>query len=118
MPSRSGRPARHPERVAGLIIQNANAYQEGLSGLARQMIANQPGVPGAEHNIRQVLELPVTRSQYETGASSAGCASAGKSATTSTRHSSASPAPSSAGADCGTELALPAPRIRAVERPD
>jgi hypothetical protein len=67
VPSRSGRPARHPERVAGLIIQNANAYQEGLSGLARQMIANQPGVPGAEHNIRQVLELPVTRSQYETG---------------------------------------------------
>jgi pimeloyl-ACP methyl ester carboxylesterase len=62
--------ARHPERVAGLIIQNAHAYQEGLSGLARQMIANQPGVPGAEHNIRQVLELPVTRSQYETGASS------------------------------------------------
>jgi pimeloyl-ACP methyl ester carboxylesterase len=34
------------------------------------MIANQPGVPGAEHNIRQVLELPVTRSQYATGAGS------------------------------------------------
>jgi pimeloyl-ACP methyl ester carboxylesterase len=63
--------ARHPERVAGLIIQNANAYQEGLSGLACQMIANQPDVPGAEHNIRQVLELPVTRSQYEAEASSA-----------------------------------------------
>jgi pimeloyl-ACP methyl ester carboxylesterase len=62
--------ARHPEWVAGLIIQNANAYQEGLSGLARQMSANRPGVPGAEHNIRQVLELPVTRSQYESGASS------------------------------------------------
>lgn len=62
--------AEHPERVDGLIIQNANAYQEGLSGLARQMIANQPGVPGAEHNIRQLLELPVTRSQYESGASS------------------------------------------------
>lgn len=62
--------ARHPERVDGLIIQNANAYQEGLSGLARQLIASRPGVPGAEHTIRQALELPVTRSQYESGTSS------------------------------------------------
>jgi pimeloyl-ACP methyl ester carboxylesterase len=62
--------ARHPEWVDGLIIQNANAYLAGLSGLARQMSANQPGVPGAEHNIRQVLQLPVTRSQYQSGASS------------------------------------------------
>lgn len=62
--------ARHPEWVGGLIIQNANAYAEGLSRLARQMSANQPGVPGAERNIRQALELPVTRSQYESGASS------------------------------------------------
>ena len=62
--------ARHPEWVDGLIIQNANAYLAGLSGLARQMIANRPGVPGAEHNIREVLRLPVTRSQYEGGASS------------------------------------------------
>ena len=62
--------ARHPQWVAGLIIQNANAYQDGLSDLARQMSANRPGMPGAEHNIRQVLELPVTRGQYESGASS------------------------------------------------
>jgi pimeloyl-ACP methyl ester carboxylesterase len=62
--------ARHPEWVDGLIIQNANTYQEGLSGLARQMIANRPGVHGAEDNIRQVLQLPVTRGQYENGASS------------------------------------------------
>ena len=62
--------ARHPEWVDGLIIQNANAYLAGLSGLARQLIANRPGVPGAEHNIREVLRLPVTRSQYEGGASS------------------------------------------------
>ena len=62
--------ARHPEWVDGLIIQNANAYEEGLSGLARHLIANQPGVPDAESNIRQVLELPVTRSQYEGGTGS------------------------------------------------
>jgi pimeloyl-ACP methyl ester carboxylesterase len=59
--------ARHPERIAGLIVQNANAYHEGLSPLARQMIANRPGVPGAEGNVRRILELPVTRGQYEEG---------------------------------------------------
>ena len=62
--------ARHPERIAGLIIQNANAYDEGLSPLARQMIANRPGVPGAQDSARRLLELPVTRSQYEDGARS------------------------------------------------
>jgi pimeloyl-ACP methyl ester carboxylesterase len=62
--------ARHPDWIAGLIIQNANAYEEGLSDLARQLIANRPGVAGAERNIRQILELPVTRGQYEGGASS------------------------------------------------
>ena len=62
--------ARHPERIAGLIAQNANAYREGLSPLARQMIANRPGVPGAEGNVRRLLELPVTRGQYEEGARS------------------------------------------------
>jgi pimeloyl-ACP methyl ester carboxylesterase len=61
---------RHPEWVAGMIIQNANAYEEGLSSLARRLIANRPGVPGAEGNIRQSLDLPVTRGQYEGGASS------------------------------------------------
>ena len=61
---------RHPEWVDGLIIQNANAYQEGLSDLARQMAASRPGVPGAEDNLRPVLELPVTRGQYEGGVSS------------------------------------------------
>lgn len=61
---------RHPDWVDGLIIQNANAYHDGLSDLAHQMTANRPGVPGAEDNIRQVLELPVTRGQYEGGTSS------------------------------------------------
>lgn len=55
---------RHPDRIAGLIVQNANAYAEGLSELARQTVANRPGVPGAEDNIRQILALPVTQSQY------------------------------------------------------
>ncbi|MFI9510558.1 alpha/beta fold hydrolase [Nocardia sp. NPDC052566] len=55
---------RKPERIAGLVIQNANAYTEGLSELAQQAIANKPGVPGAEDGVRQILALPVTQGQY------------------------------------------------------
>jgi pimeloyl-ACP methyl ester carboxylesterase len=58
---------RHPEWVTGLVVQNANAYVEGLSDAAREMIANQPGIDGAESRVREILELPVTRSQYEGG---------------------------------------------------
>ncbi|WP_194815037.1 alpha/beta fold hydrolase [Nocardia sp. XZ_19_385] len=58
---------RHPDWIAGLIVQNSNAYDEGLSDLARAMTANMPGVEGAEENVREILELPVTRGQYEGG---------------------------------------------------
>jgi pimeloyl-ACP methyl ester carboxylesterase len=64
--------ARHPERVAGLVIQNANAYDEGLSDLARGMIANRSGAEGAEERVGQALVLPVTRGQYEGGTSDPG----------------------------------------------
>jgi pimeloyl-ACP methyl ester carboxylesterase len=62
---------RHPDQIAGLIVQNANAYDEGLSDLARAMAANRPGIPGAEENVREILRLPVTRSQYEGGTTNA-----------------------------------------------
>lgn len=58
---------RHPEWVAGLVIQNANAYDGGLSDTARAMIANRPGEEGAEERVRETLVLPVTRTQYEGG---------------------------------------------------
>lgn len=58
---------RHPEWIAGLIVQNANAYTEGLSELALGLTANRPGVEGAEERVREILVLPVTRSQYEGG---------------------------------------------------
>lgn len=58
---------RHPEWIAGLVIQNANAYDEGLSDAARATIANRPGVPGAEDRVAELLLLPVTRGQYEGG---------------------------------------------------
>lgn len=58
---------RNPERIGGLVIQNANAYEEGLSEMARGLAAQRPGVPGAEEAARSVLVLPVTRSQYKDG---------------------------------------------------
>ncbi|MGW4894383.1 alpha/beta fold hydrolase [Kitasatospora sp. NPDC004240] len=58
---------RHPEWIAGLIVQNSNAYEEGLSDMARGAIANRPGVPGAEEAVQPLFTLPVTRGQYEGG---------------------------------------------------
>ncbi|MEV0589498.1 alpha/beta fold hydrolase [Nonomuraea sp. NPDC050310] len=49
---------RTPERIAGLIVQNANAYQEGLSELAKHTIQTPPD---------DLFTLAVTRSQYENG---------------------------------------------------
>ncbi len=49
---------RHPQRIAGLIVQNANAYDDGLSDLARQLIPNPT---------EELFSLPVTRGQYEGG---------------------------------------------------
>ncbi|MEO3786815.1 alpha/beta hydrolase [Actinocorallia sp. B10E7] len=58
---------RHPEWIAGLVIQNGNAYTEGLSDGARDFIALRPETPGAEKTIRDLLTLEGTRGQYETG---------------------------------------------------
>ncbi|MFF3287362.1 alpha/beta fold hydrolase [Streptomyces sp. NPDC003023] len=61
--------ARHPERVAGLVVQNGNAYEAGLSAGARDFIGLRPGTPGAENTVRALLTLAGTRSQYEGGTS-------------------------------------------------
>ncbi|MFC9329842.1 alpha/beta fold hydrolase [Kitasatospora sp. NPDC057015] len=58
---------RHPEWITGLVVQNGNAYEEGLSDLARAFIANRPGVAGAPERVRELLTLEVTRGQYEGG---------------------------------------------------
>ncbi|WP_197094038.1 alpha/beta fold hydrolase [Nonomuraea sp. SBT364] len=50
---------RHPEWIAGLIVQNANAYEEGLSEAAKATIGAPP---------EELFTLAVTRSQYESGA--------------------------------------------------
>jgi pimeloyl-ACP methyl ester carboxylesterase len=58
---------RHPEWIGALIVQNANAYTDGLSPAARALTAEKPGVPGAEDRVRGILTEDVTRSQYEGG---------------------------------------------------
>ncbi|MEV5833760.1 alpha/beta hydrolase [Nocardia sp. NPDC052112] len=58
---------RHPEWVNGLIVQNGNAYEAGLSDLARHFTALPPEQDGAEDTIRGLLTLEGTRSQYEQG---------------------------------------------------
>lgn len=60
---------RHPERVAGLVVQNGNAYEEGLSPAARDFTALTPETPGAEEALAGLLSLDSTRGQYEGGTS-------------------------------------------------
>ncbi|MFC3980029.1 alpha/beta fold hydrolase [Streptosporangium jomthongense] len=57
---------RRPELVAGLVVQNGNAYEEGLSEQARGFIALGPG---QEDQVRGLLTLEATRGQYEGGTS-------------------------------------------------
>jgi pimeloyl-ACP methyl ester carboxylesterase len=58
---------RHPDRIAGLVVQNGNAYTEGLSAQARDFIAVTPDSPDGERTIMDLLTLDVTRGQYEGG---------------------------------------------------
>jgi pimeloyl-ACP methyl ester carboxylesterase len=60
---------RHPEWIAGLVVQNGNAYEEGLSEQARGFIALRPDTEGAEETVRGLLTLEGTRSQYIGGTS-------------------------------------------------
>ncbi|WP_424215041.1 alpha/beta fold hydrolase [Streptomyces sp. BI20] len=58
---------RRPEAVTGLIVQNGNAYVEGLSEGARAFTALTPDTPWAEATILDLLTLDSTRAQYEGG---------------------------------------------------
>lgn len=55
---------RRPEWIAGLVVQNANAYEEGLSEDARDFISLRAEDSGAEEQVQQLLTLPATRGQY------------------------------------------------------
>lgn len=58
---------RHSEWIAGLITQNGNAYEDGLSDTAREMLLLSPETPGAEDTLREQLTLEATRGQYDSG---------------------------------------------------
>ncbi|GKQ36065.1 alpha/beta fold hydrolase [Streptomyces sp. A012304] len=58
---------RRPEWIAGLIVQNGNAYEDGLSDVARDALLLTPRTLGAEDTLRDLLTLAGTRHQYEAG---------------------------------------------------
>lgn len=59
---------RRPDWIAGLVVQNGNAYEEGLSSMARELIAGRPETPGFAKGWRESLTLAATRGQYVHGA--------------------------------------------------
>ncbi|MFJ3878339.1 alpha/beta fold hydrolase [Streptomyces sp. NPDC090077] len=58
---------RRPDRVTHLIVQNGNAYDEGLSDAAREFAGLRREVPGNEERVRALFTEEGTRFQYETG---------------------------------------------------
>ncbi len=60
---------RHPERVRALVIQNANAYEEGFSQVLRDVVLRAYTEPSPEvlARLRTLFELPVTKHQYLDG---------------------------------------------------
>jgi pimeloyl-ACP methyl ester carboxylesterase len=61
--------AHRPDRVRGLIIQNANAYEEGVSEGVRNVVlrAYRERTPETETRLRALFELPATKRQYLEG---------------------------------------------------
>lgn len=61
---------RHPERVTALIVQNANAYEEGVTKALRDIVLRvwTDRSPEAVAAIRLLFELPQTQRQFLEGA--------------------------------------------------
>jgi putative NADH-flavin reductase/pimeloyl-ACP methyl ester carboxylesterase len=59
---------RHPEWIEGLVVQNANAYEPGLSPLAQALVSARRDDEGAEAKIREIFTLSGIRDQYLHGA--------------------------------------------------
>ncbi|MGE7774005.1 alpha/beta fold hydrolase [Chitinophaga sp. NPDC101104] len=61
--------ARHPEKVEGLIIQNGNAYVEGMAGFwdPIKKFWAAPQDPAAIEGVAGLVTLPATRWQYQDG---------------------------------------------------
>jgi pimeloyl-ACP methyl ester carboxylesterase len=62
---------RRPEAITGLVIQNANAYREGITpGLdALVLRAWRERSPETDANLRTLFEMPATKRQFLEGAS-------------------------------------------------
>jgi len=62
---------RRPHQVLALIIQNANAYDEGISSGVRDVVLRvwKERTPETEARLRELFELPATKRQYLEGAS-------------------------------------------------
>ena len=61
---------RRPDQVRALIIQNANAYDEGISSGVRDVVLRvwKERTPQTEARLKELFELPVTKRQYLEGA--------------------------------------------------
>jgi pimeloyl-ACP methyl ester carboxylesterase len=61
---------RRPQQVRALIIQNANAYDEGVSAGVREVVLRiwKERTPETEARLRELFELPATKRQYLEGA--------------------------------------------------
>jgi pimeloyl-ACP methyl ester carboxylesterase len=61
---------RRPQQVRALIIQNANAYDEGISSGVRDVVLRiwKERTPQTEARLKEFFELPVTKRQYLEGA--------------------------------------------------
>jgi pimeloyl-ACP methyl ester carboxylesterase len=61
--------ARRPERVRALIIQNANAYDEGVSSGVRDVVLRiwKERTPETEARLKELFELSATKRQYLEG---------------------------------------------------
>jgi pimeloyl-ACP methyl ester carboxylesterase len=59
-----------PTQVRALIIQNANAYEEGVSDGVRDVVLRywKEKTPQTEARLKELFELPVTKKQYLEGA--------------------------------------------------
>jgi pimeloyl-ACP methyl ester carboxylesterase len=61
--------SRRPQQVRALIIQNANAYDEGVSSGVRDVVLRiwKERTPQTEARLKELFELPATKKQYLEG---------------------------------------------------
>jgi pimeloyl-ACP methyl ester carboxylesterase len=62
--------SRSPERVRALVVQNANAYVEGVSQGVKDVVLRiwKERTPETEARLREFFEMPITRRQFVEGA--------------------------------------------------